>query len=159
MVEAIRTFDELKSAVGDFLDDATVPVALCIQLAESEMRDRLLGLGRSEVRAIATLSDERSAMPTDVGSMVSLRLNTSPVRLLRWVDPNAFNAELANLEGAAGPVIYTVVGSEFRFAPAPAPGSEYVAELIYRQDIRRSVPPRRRTGSCSAIPTPTLRRP
>lgn len=131
----LDSYSSLQQEVLDWVDDGSLAggkVRNFIALAEAEARDQLL-IGRAEMRSTAVVSSEMSALPVDLGEIVALRIETSPVLPLRFVDAEAFTAAASAHPLTGRPRIYTVVGEELRFAPSP--DGDYAVELVYRRDL------------------------
>ena len=124
----LSTYDELKSAIADWLEraDQAPRIPDFIRLAESQI-DRALREREMTRRASAIVSDPLSAAPSDLLEVRSLILSNGGER---WpLTP----APLELLDGAAAavgrPRFWGLVGAELRYHPAP--DREYTATLTY----------------------------
>jgi hypothetical protein len=128
----ISTYSELQTALDNWLDRTNVTARSkeFISLFEAHFKRKAFGIRRGEQRDTnATISTEYEPLPDDCLSIVSLKINSSPVSSCKlvttdWIDENYRNAE------TDVPRFYAIVGTEIRFAPAPA--STYTAEIVYR---------------------------
>ena len=132
---AIGTYAELKTAIANFLarDDLTDRIPEFISLAEARM-SRELGTRSQTKRANATLSagDAFVSLPTDLRSIRSVKLNTTPAEVLEYYTPMALDSHYTS-NATGKPRAYTIFGSEIKFAPTP--DSAYTAELIYGEGV------------------------
>lgn len=131
---SITTYSELKTAVASWLNrsDLTAYVPDFISLAEVRIkRDvakmNLIGL---EKRATASTvsGDAYLATPTRLLSIRSLKLNTAPVRVLKYMPSDALNT-IYNSTATSKPYAYSVIGDEIKLAPIP--DSVYTIEMNY----------------------------
>lgn len=128
---SLGTYDQLKTAMGTVAirSDMATYAPDCIALAEARF-NRELRVRRMIARATATISDEYSAVPSD---FAGLRTFTVGTYALEYVTPDKAD-ELALDPGYTGSVrVYTIVGTEFRYLPAPTESVE--AKLTYWQRI------------------------
>ena len=128
---SIGSYQELKDAIANFLarDDLTAQIPDFIQLAEARM-SRELETREQEKRATATLTagDEYIALPTDMREIRSVKLNTSPVKVLSYFSPIGLDNQYSS-DGQGRPEGYSIVGKEMKLRPIPDTG--YTAEIIY----------------------------
>ncbi len=129
---SLTTYTELKSAVADFLnrDDLTATIPDFITLCEAEL-NRRLKTRRSVGRSDASLTSQYIAVPTDFGGPRAIILSgTNPKTLLQYVEPvEALELQNTTYPTAGQPRVYTVIGGEFQFLPAP--DSTYTLEMTY----------------------------
>lgn len=127
---AISTFDELKTAIGDWLDrsDLTSAIPNFIVLAEAEF-NRSIRHRKMIGRATATISGRYSATPSDWMQTVQLQLNTDPIDMLEYLTVEALNEKRAASSAGGRPRYFTMVGTEIEAYPAP--DSDYTGEIIY----------------------------
>lgn len=112
-------------------DDAGFIAAIpgFIQSAEAEMQ-RVIGRVRRMIgRATATINTEFELVPTDFAGVRSFELQTSPVRALEYVSPDALTGLKGQYQTSGNPVYYTIIGDDFQFLPVP--GSAGTGQLIY----------------------------
>lgn len=128
---SIGSYQELKDAIANFLarDDLTAQIPDFIQLAEARM-SRELETREQEKRATAALTagDEYIALPTDMREIRSVKLNTSPVKVLSYFSPIGLDNQYSSA-GQGRPEGYSIVGKEMKLRPIPDTG--YTAEIIY----------------------------
>lgn len=132
---AITSFTELKTAAANWLgrDDLTARIPEFIALAESRI-NRVVSARAQEKRAVATLTsgDSYVALPTDLRSIRSVVLDTSPVTVLRYMAADVL--EQNHPSSTSGkPRAYTVIGAEIKFGPQP--DDAYVAQIVYDEGI------------------------
>jgi len=144
---AITTYSELKTAVANWLarSDLTDRIPEFIALAEARM-SRALETRAQEKRATSTMTvgDAYVLLPSDLRSVRSVKLLTSPVSTLDYLSPDGIDTNYPST-GNGKPVAYTVIGSEIRFAPAP--DDNYDVEIAYITGV---------TALSDASPTSTL---
>jgi hypothetical protein len=132
---AIGTFDELKTAVANWLgrSDLTDRIPEFVELTEARM-NRIIEARAQEVRATATLTadDAYTALPTDLRTIRTVQLNTTPTTVLRYMPPAMLERTYPSTT-TGKPLAYTVIGTEIKFAPTPDSG--YTAEILYIQGI------------------------
>jgi len=132
---AIGTFSELKTAAANWLgrDDLTDRIPEFIVLAEARM-NRIIDARAQEVRATATLTadDAYTSLPTDLRTIRSVQLNTTPTTVCRFMPPAMLERTYPSTT-TGKPLAYTVIGTEIKFAPTPDSG--YTAEILYTQGI------------------------
>ncbi len=142
----ITTYAELQSAVAEWLarpGDAIVATVApdLIRLAEArinfgsgeaghDLYSPPLRVRQMESRATALLAGEYIALPPDFTELREIKINTTPERKLTYVTPQQF-AETAASSASGIPRVYTLVGNDIRFGPAPVPGGGLTAELHY----------------------------
>lgn len=126
----ISTFDELKTAIADWLnrDDLTSVIPSFIALAEANISRDLRDL-RMHKRSSLSISSQYVSLPTDWIETIRLNLTGSTHRL-ELVSVGA----LADLRAASGdtpgrPTHYAVTAGGLEFYPAP--DATYDAEIVY----------------------------
>jgi len=130
---ALTTYSELKTAVASWLNrsDLTAQIPDFISLAEVRInRDvakmNLVGLEK-RATASTTSGDDYLATPSRMLSVKSLKLNTNPVRVLKYMTPDSLSRLYTGSTGV--PKAYTVIGDEIKFGPAP--DGVYTVEINY----------------------------
>lgn len=128
---AITNYEGLKATVANYLarTDLTAQIPDFIQLAEIRLR-RELRL-RQMLKSVTTSTvggDSTVALPSDFLQLRDLFVDTNPVRSLNFVSPSVFSRNGRVTESGL-PVYYTIIGSEFKFAPAP--DTDYTLEMLY----------------------------
>lgn len=132
---SISTYAELQTAVANWLsrDDLTSRIPEFIALAEARM-GRELETRSQEKRATASTAadDEYIALPTDLRDIRSVRIQTDPVRVLRYMTPTLL-AETYPDSAGGNPQAYSIIGAEM--ALRPIPDGVYTVEMIYSEGI------------------------
>lgn len=128
---AITNYEGLKATVANYLarTDLTEKIPDFIQLAEFRLR-RELRL-RQMLRSVTTSTtggDPTVALPPDFLQLRDLFVSTNPIRALNFVSPSVFSRNGRVTESGL-PVFYTIIGTEFKFAPAP--DTDYTLEMLY----------------------------
>lgn len=126
---SITTGAELATAVANWLAraDLTSRVPEFVALAEAKM-NRVLRTPEMETKDAAfSITGEYVALPAGFLEARNFYLNTSPKRVLTYMDPDT----QGNLYGSGSgkPSYFCVVGGNFRFGKAP--DSSYSSTLIY----------------------------
>ena len=132
---AISTYDELKTAVANWLDrdDLTDRIPEFIALAEARM-NRVLRLRMMEFKYTAsTVGAQRNyALPTGYLQMRNFQLNTSPITTLSYVSPEIFDRLWGGSTGGT-PQFYTILANEIQLGPIPA--SVQTMEMLFYKKI------------------------
>ena len=128
---AFSTYTELKASVADYLarTDLTTQIPDFITLAELRLRRDLRIRQMLKVATTATVvSDSTVGLPSDFLAIREIHLDTNPASSLEYLSPTSFfsNAFTTNL---GKPTKYTVLASEFQFAPIP--DSAYTVQILY----------------------------
>ncbi len=129
---AIGTYAELQTAVQNFLGRTDISgdrTKEFIALGEARM-SRELESRSQEKRATSTLvaGTDFYSLPTDMRTIRSVKLNTSPVTTLVYHTPNSLSSAFTSTANAK-PTAYTVIGDEIRYQPTPDSG--YTSEITY----------------------------
>lgn len=128
---AFTTYTELKSSVADYLarSDLTTQIPDFITLAENRLRrDLRTRFMLQVVTASTTAGDSTVSLPSDFLSMRGIHLSTNPVRTIEYLSNPSFFANARATESGV-PTKYTVLASEFQFAPIP--DSAYTLNMLY----------------------------
>ena len=132
---AISTYDELKTAVANWLDrdDLTDRIPEFIALAEARM-NRVLRLRMMESKYTAsTVASQRNyALPTGYIQMRNFQINTSPVTPLQYVSPEIYDRLWGGSTGGT-PQFYTIITNEIQLGPIP--GSVLTLEMLFYKKI------------------------
>jgi len=130
-VGSIATYSDLQNAVADYLwrGDLTTQIPLFIQMAESEIKQRVR---RTTQTATFSVSAYSNPMPSDVQEVRSVRIyssnpyQSSPLYL---VSPDML-AEFAQLSNATGiPQYCYITGNNIVLSPTPTATS--TLEIVY----------------------------
>jgi hypothetical protein len=132
---AISTYNELKTAVANWLDrdDLTDRIPEFIALAEARM-NRVLRLRMMESKYTAsTVASQRNyALPTGYIQMRNFQINTSPVTPLQYVSPEIYDRLWGGSTGGT-PQFYTIITNEIQLGPVP--GSVLTLEMLFYKKI------------------------
>jgi hypothetical protein len=130
---AITNYTDLQSTIADYLarTDLTTQIPLFIQLAENRLRrDLRIRPMLKVVTTLTTASDPTVALPSDFLEMRDLHIESSPIQTLVYQNPsNFYRNTKASTADSGAPKFYTVMGSEFQFAPIP--DSAYTLKMVY----------------------------
>jgi len=127
----LSTYNGLKDAIAKYLarSDLTDQIPTFIQLAENRLRRDLRIRQMLQVVTINTVANDPTVnMPTDYLQMRDLHIKTNPVQSLTYQSPSNFYRN-TNSSITGVPFQYTVLASEFQFAPIP--DAIYTLQLIY----------------------------
>ena len=128
---AITTYDELKTAIADFLnrDDLSAAVPTFISLAEAQM-DRDIRHWRQEKRSTATLSTQYSAIPAGFLEVIRFYVTSNDTKPLELISQAELLDRKAKRSDASGsPSYYAFTAGEIEIFPVP--DGEYDVELYY----------------------------
>ncbi len=145
----ISTYSELKTAIENFMlrpGDTVVSDRAdeFIDLCEAQMMRGMeppfpfptkpLRARQMETRKTDySIDAEYVNLPTGFLEHIDLYTDTSPRNQLEYVSPQMFDMLYASTQTGDTPDIFTIVGSQARFAPAPA--SAVTAIFTYYQEI------------------------
>ncbi len=118
---AITTLAELRTAVAARYPQASYTTAQIdegIAIAEARMQRQLRALDMETKSATFSLTAEYTAQPNDFIAVRDFYVNTTPPQQLRLVAPEYITDHYGGSTGT--PCVYAVVGSNFRFGPAPS---------------------------------------
>ena len=124
-------YTDLQASVAGYLgrSDLTTQIPDFIRFAElrlgRELRTRLM---LNSATAPTVANDARTALPTDFLEIRDLFVQGTPRRPLSYMSPSAFSRE-SRADTFGLPVFYTLLASEFQFAPKP--DSAYTLEILY----------------------------
>jgi hypothetical protein len=128
---SIATYDELKTAIADFLnrEDLTSAIANFVSLAETGINRRLRHW-RMQKRSVAVIDAQYATVPSDwLSSMrfYTTDAGTRPLDLISHAELLDRRSERNDRVGR--PTHYAVTGGQFEFFPTP--DAAYNAELVY----------------------------
>jgi hypothetical protein len=125
---SIATYAELKTAVGNWLEDdeLTDRIPEFIALGEASIA-RDVRCRDMEKRATTTITTEYVEIPDDYISIRNIQLNTDPVRDLEYLTPETLD-RMTSHSGTGEPKWFTIIGREFQFRPVP---TSYEVEIAY----------------------------
>ena len=128
---AYTSYSDLQTSVANYLgrSDLTTVIPDFIRFAETrlarELRTRKM---LKSATASMTAGDARVALPTDFLEVRDLYTQGNPRMPVTYMSPSAFTRD-ARADESGLPVFYTVLASEFQFAPMP--DTAYVLEILY----------------------------
>lgn len=129
---AITTYDELKSAVADFLnrDDMTSIIPTFISLAEAGF-NRDLVHWRNQRRVSTTCDEQYEDLPNDFVKAHYLSIDTAngSKKLELASQAEISRRNLQNMNATGEPVVYTINSGEIEFVPAP--DDAYPLTMVY----------------------------
>lgn len=130
---SITNYSDLKTTIADYLarTDLTDQIPLFIQLAENRLRrDLRIRQMLKVVTTSTTAGDPTVAMPTDFLEMRDIHIESSPIQTVIYQNPSNFFRNTQAGTGVSGyPNNYTIMGSEFQFAPTP--DAAYTLKMVY----------------------------
>jgi len=124
-------YTELQASVAGYLgrSDLTTEIPDFIRFAElrlgRELRTRPM---LNSATAPTVANDARTALPTDFLEIRDLFIQGTPRRPLTYMSPSAFSRQ-ARADIVGLPVFYTILASEFQYAPIP--DAIYTLEILY----------------------------
>ena len=128
---AFTSYSDLQASVANYLgrSDLTTVIPDFIMLAETRL-SRELRTRQMLKSSIATLTagDPRIAVPTDFLEIRDLFTQGNPRNPVTYLSPSAFTRD-ARADESGLPVFYTILTSEFQFAPKP--DTAYTIEILY----------------------------
>jgi hypothetical protein len=128
---AFTNYSDLKTTVANYLgrSDLTAQIPDFIRLAETRMaRDLRTRQMLKSATASMTGADARVALPTDFMEVRDLYILGNPRVPVTYLAPSAFTRD-ARADESGKPVYYTVLASEFLFAPVP--DTSYTLQILY----------------------------
>jgi hypothetical protein len=125
------SYTTLQSTIADYLarTDLTAQIPEFIRLAEDRLRrDLRIRQMLKVATAVATTGDSTVSLPSDFLAMKDLHIQGNPVKTIEFLSTsNFFRNAGTSYKGA--PNYYTLLGSEFQFAPVP--DSDYTLQMVY----------------------------
>jgi len=125
------SYTTLQSTIADYLarTDLTDQIPEFIRLAEDRLRrDLRIRQMLKVATAVATTGDSTVSLPSDFLAMKDLHIQGNPVKTIEFLSTsNFFRNAGTSYKGA--PNYYTLLGSEFQFAPIP--DSDYTLQMVY----------------------------
>lgn len=128
---AFTSYTTLKSTIADYLarSDLTTQIPDFIRLAEERLRRDLRIRQMLKVVTASTVADDATvSLPADFLAMKDLHLDTTPVSVLKFQSTSNFFRN-ARVTEKGVPTMYTLLGSEFQFAPIP--DTAYTLKMVY----------------------------
>jgi hypothetical protein len=128
---SFTSYSNLKTEIADYLGrtDLTSKIPTFVTLAELRLsRDLRTRKMLASATATMTSGDGKVALPADFLEMRNIYTQGNPRMPVTYLSPSAFMRD-ARADESGLPVFYTVLGSEFEFAPKP--DTAYVLEILY----------------------------
>ena len=128
---ALSTYLDLKTTVANYLgrSDLTAQIPDFIRLAEDRLRRELrVRQMLKVVTAPTTAGDATVSIPADFLQIRDIHLTGNPVYTLEYMSPSSFYRNARSAESGV-PVNYTLLASEFIFAPQP--DGVYSLKMLY----------------------------
>jgi hypothetical protein len=131
---SITTYDELKSAIADFLnrDDLTSVIPTFISLAEADM-NRKVRHWRMEDRAVVVADARYIALPTNFIEAQRIMLTSPAVQRLEMITQGDLMDRRSVDDTAKRPAYYSIVDGTFELYPQP--DQEYNLEIVYYERL------------------------
>lgn len=128
---AIATYSDLQTTVANYLarSDLTAQIPDFIRLAEIRLRrDLRIRQMMNAATTATTGGDATVALPADFLEVRDLVVQSNPVRPINYISPSVFSRN-ARVTESGVPTDYTILATEFKFAPVP--DSAYTIEIVY----------------------------
>ena len=128
---AFTNYSDLKTEIANYLgrDDLTSQIPTFIRLAEDRVsRDLRIRQMLKVSQATMTADDNTVALPSDFLAMKDIHIDANPVRILKFQNTSNFFRN-ARVTDKGVPTMYTLLGSEFQFAPVP--DTAYTLRMVY----------------------------
>ena len=128
---AFTSYTTLKTKIGEYLarTDLDTQIPDFIRLAEERLRrDLRIRQMLKVATATATANDSTVSLPSDFLAMKDLHIDATPVRVLKFQNTSNFFRN-ARVTDKGVPTMYTLLGSEFQFAPVP--DTAYTLRMVY----------------------------
>lgn len=128
---AFTSYSTLKTTIADYLarSDLSTKIPDFIRLAEERLRRDLRIRQMLKVATTTTTAgDSTVALPSDFLAMKDIHLDTNPVKVLQFQNTSNFFRNARTTDRGV-PTQYTLLGTEFQFAPLP--DSAYTLRMVY----------------------------
>ncbi len=128
---AYTTYSELQTLIANYLgrSDLTSIIPDFIRFAETRLsRDLRTRIMLKSATTSMTAGDATVALPTDFLEIRNLFTQGNPRMPVTYLSPSAFTRD-ARADESGLPFFYTVLASDFQFAPIP--DTAYVLEILY----------------------------
>ena len=140
---AYTNYTDLQASVAGYLgrSDLTAQIPDFIRFAEIRLaRDLRTRSMLKSATAPTVAGDPKVGLPTDFLEIRDLFVQGNPRMPVTYLSPSAFTRD-ARADESGLPVFYTVLASEFQFAPQP--DTAYTLEILYyaRPTVLSSVTP------------------
>ena len=128
---AFTSYSTLKTAIANYLarTDLDDKIPDFVRLAEERLRrDLRIRQMLKVATADTTAEDATVSLPSDFLAMKDIHIDTTPVKVLQFQNTSNFFRNARSTETGV-PTMYTLLGSEFQFAPKP--DSAYTLRMVY----------------------------
>ena len=128
---ALNNYSDLKTTVANYLarSDLTSVIPDFIQLGEQRLRRELrIRQMLKVVTTTTTAGDSTVALPADFLQLRDVHLDGNPTYPVEYLAPGAFYRNARSAESGV-PRQYTILATEFQFAPIP--DSTYTIRMLY----------------------------
>lgn len=128
---AFTNYNDLKTTVANYLgrSDLTTAIPDFISMAELRLQRELRTRQMLKSSTTSTTGgDARVALPLDFLKIRDLHVQGSPRTPINYLSPSSFTRD-APADESGKPVYYTILASEFQFAPKP--DTAYTLEILY----------------------------
>ena len=128
---AYTNYTDLQASVAGYLgrSDLSAQIPDFIRFAEIRLaRDLRTRSMLKSATALTSAADARVGLPADFLEIRNLFVQGSPRMPVTYLSPSAFTRD-ARADESGLPVFYTVLASEFQFAPIP--DTVYTLEILY----------------------------
>ena len=128
---AFTSYSALKTKIAEYLarSDLDTQIPDFIRLAEERLRrDLRIRQMLKVATATTTAGDSTVSLPADFLAMKDLHIDTNPVQVLQFQNTSNFFRNARTTDRGL-PTMYTLLGSEFQFAPLP--DSAYTLRMVY----------------------------
>lgn len=128
---AFTSYSTLKTAIANYLarTDLDDKIPDFVRLAEERLRRDLRIRQMLKVATADTTADDSTvSLPSDFLAMKDIHIDSTPVRCLQFQNTSNFFRNARTTDKGV-PTMYTLLGSEFQFAPLP--DSAYTLKMVY----------------------------
>ena len=131
---AITTYDQLKDAVGNWLDrtDLDDRIPEFIELAEANFNRVIRQPDMITKNDSFSIAGRYTTLPTDTLEIVRIVLDLTPVIVLEYMTPEELSERRITLTGTGKPDYFTTIGgSANQLEVLRSPDDTYTASIIY----------------------------
>lgn len=128
---AITNYASLQTTISSYLarTDLTSQIPDFVRLAEVRLRrDLRIRQMLKSATTTTTGGDATVSLPTDFLQLRSLFVDGRPVQPVEYLSPAIFYSNARVMESGL-PIFYTILASEFKFAPIP--DTNYTLQILY----------------------------
>ena len=131
---AITTYDQLKDAVGNWLDrtDLDDRIPEFIELAEANFNRVIRQPDMITKNDSFSIAGRYTTLPTDTLEIVRIVLDLTPVIVVEYMTPEELSERRITLTGTGKPYYFTTIGgSANQLEVLRSPDDTYTASIIY----------------------------